>query len=117
MSENSSQGLSAAADFYRRRDKWIDWCLERDDLNPTTRVVGLWMARRMNVETLDTWYQMSTMAAKLGMKTRTIIRAVQALEEAEMIVVRRDGRRGLKKAVNRYELVFPWGEGDKIDTL
>lgn len=117
MSENSLQALSAAADFYRRRDKWIDWCLERDDLNPTARVVGVWMARRINVDTLDTWHQMSTMAAKLGMKTRTIIRAVQALEEAEMIVVRRDGRRGIKKAVNRYELVFPWGEGDKIDTL
>lgn len=117
MNENSSQALSAVADFYRRRDKWIDWCLERDDLNPTARVVGVWMARRMNIETLDTWYQMSTMGAKLGMKTRTIIRAVQSLEDAGMIVVRRDGRRGIKKAVNRYELVFPWGEGDKSDTL
>lgn len=108
MNENSSQALSAAADFYRRRDKWIDWCLERTDLHQTTRLIGVWIARRMNHQTLDTWYQISTIADKLGVKPRTIIRAIQALEEAEMIVVRRDGRRGLKKAVNRYELVFPW---------
>ena len=109
MNENSSQALAAAADFYRQRDRWIDWCIERDDLHQTVRLVGVWMARRINPQTLDTWYQISTIAEKLGVKPRTVIRSIQALEKADMIVVRRAGRRGVKKAVNRYELVFPWG--------
>lgn len=101
---NSSQ--SSAADFYRRRDQWIDWILERDDMHQTVRLVGVWLARRMNRETGDTWFKVQTIAVRLGVTPRTVIRALHKLEKDGAILVIREGRRGLKRAVNRYRLML-----------
>lgn len=82
---------------------------ERDDLHPTDRLIGIWIARRISADgPRRTWYQVSTIAEKIGVSPRTVIRAVLKLEGEGLIIVRRDGRRGVKKAVNKYELVFPW---------
>lgn len=100
---------SEANGFYRRRDMWEDYVSERDDLHPTDRLIGIWIARRISADgARRMWYQISTIAEKVGVSSRTVIRAVHKLEGEGLIIVRRDGRRGLKKAVNQYELVFPW---------
>ncbi|WP_159585963.1 helix-turn-helix domain-containing protein [Chelativorans xinjiangense] len=99
---------SGEAGFHRNRNEWVDYVLERDDLHPTIRLIGCWIARRINENTRDTWYQVSTIALKTGVSSRTVIRAVATLEGEELLFVRRDGQRGRQKAVNRYELLYPW---------
>lgn len=100
---------SEATGFYRRRDMWEDLLTERDDIHPTTRLIGIWIARRIGADgPRQSWYQTSTIAERIGVSVRTVIRAVQTLEGEGLMLVRRDGRRGIKKAVNKYELVFPW---------
>lgn len=95
--------------FYRRRDMWEDYVSERASLHPTTRLVGMWIARRISADgPRQMWYQVSTIGERLDLSSRTIIRAVKALEREGVLLVRRDRRRGLKSAVNQYELVFPW---------
>lgn len=103
----SNQSDSTA--FYRRRDMWEDYLSERTDLHPTDRLVGIWIARRISADgARQTWYQVSTIADRIGVSVRTVIRSVQKLEGEGLLIVRRDSRRGVKKAVNKYELVFPW---------
>lgn len=100
---------SEATGFYRRRDAWEDYLSERVDLHPTDRLIGIWIARRISADgPKQSWYQVSTIAERIGVGPRTVIRAVQKLEGEGLLLVRRDGRRGIKKAVNKYELVFPW---------
>lgn len=95
--------------FYRLRDMWEDYLSERSDIHPTDRLIGIWIARRISADgARRMWYQVSTIADRIGVSPRTVIRAVQKLEGEGLIIVRRDGRRGLKRAVNQYELVFPW---------
>lgn len=109
MAENSSSGQPESNSFYRNRDTWEDMLSERDDIHPTTRLIGIWIARRISADgARRTWYQVSTIALKIGVAPRTVMRAIQTLEGEGLIIVRRDGRRGIKKAVNQYELVFPW---------
>lgn len=108
MTKNFPPELSAAGEFYRNRDLWTTHVAERVDIHPTTRLVGIWIGQRVNRHTDNTWHQASTIAAKLGVSVRTVLRAVKTLEGEGLIVVRRDGRRGIKKAVNRYEMVYPW---------
>ena len=97
-----------AGEFYRLRDRWLDYVAERADIHPTTRLVAIWIARRINPRTKDTWHQISTIARCLGLSTRTVIRAIRALENEGLLLVRRGGPRGKRAAVNRYEMVGPW---------
>lgn len=90
--------------FNERRGLWIDYVSERTELTPATRLIGIWLARRMNHRTEDTWYQVSTIAVRIGQTPRNVMRATKALEDAGLLLIFRDGRRGVKKAVNRYEL-------------
>ena len=108
VTEKRLSNQSDASRFYEMRDKWEDILSERDDLHPTTRLIGIWLARRISYGSKGraTWYPMSVIAERIGVTERTVIRAVAALEKAGLIIVRRDGRRGMKQAVNRYELVF-----------
>ncbi len=95
--------------FNERRGMWIDYVSERTEMHPTVRLIGIWLARRINWRTDDTWYQVSTIAIRVGQSPRTVIRAIQELEKAGLLLVRRDGRRGTRTAVNRYALLFPIG--------
>lgn len=95
--------------FYKRRDMWEDYVSERIEIHPTTRLIGIWIARRISADgPRQMWYQVSTIAEKLGVSGRTVMRAVKTLEKEGVLLVRRDRRRGQKSAVNQYELVFPW---------
>lgn len=109
MTENIATADDEKSGFYRRRDAWEDYVSERSDLHPTDRLIGIWIARRISADgARQTWYQVSTIADRIGVSSRTVIRAVQKLEEEGLLLVRRDGRRGMRKAVNKYELIFPW---------
>lgn len=109
MTKIALDNQSESYGFYRRRDMWEDYLSERIDLHPTDRLIGIWIARRISADgPRQNWYQVSTIAEKVGVSARTVMRAVQKLEGEGLLLVRRDSRRGIKKAVNRYELVFPW---------
>lgn len=98
-----------STNFYRLRDAWEDYVSERSDLHPTDRLIGIWIARRISSDgSRRMWYQISTIADRIGVSARTVMRSVHKLESEGLIIVRRNGRRGIKKAVNQYELVFPW---------
>jgi DNA-binding MarR family transcriptional regulator len=109
MTKNAVSNQSESTGFYQRRDAWEDYLSERTDIHPTDRLIGIWIARRISADgPRNTWYQVSTIAERLGVSARTVMRGVQKLEGEGLLIVRRDSRRGVKKAVNKYELVFPW---------
>lgn len=118
MNEKSSPPHNKPPATYNvRRGIWIDYVSERTELTPATRLIGIWLARRMNHRTEDTWYQVATIGLKIGQTPRNVMRATSALEKAGLLRIIRDGRRGVKKAVNRYELLFPWPQSDENVTL
>lgn len=109
MSSKILDNQTGASAFYKRRNMWEDYVSERKVLHPTHRLVGIWIARRINADgPRNMWYQVSTIGEKLDLSPRTIIRAVKALEKEGVLLVRRDRQRGKNTAVNQYELVFPW---------
>lgn len=108
MLKNFPPELSLAGVFYRDRDKWIEHVMERDDIHATARLIGCWIAMRINRKTRDTWHQESTIAERLNVSVRTVIRAIRQLEDEKLILVKREGRRGIKSAVNHYEMIYPW---------
>jgi len=95
--------------FYRRRDMWEDYVSTRLTLHASERLIGIWIARRISADgPRNTWYQVTTIAEKLGVSSRTVMRATKKLEQEGLLLIRRDRQRGKKTAVNQYELVFPW---------
>ncbi|KFB11065.1 helix-turn-helix domain-containing protein [Nitratireductor basaltis] len=122
MTEKKSPDDPLKANFYRRRDAWIDHVLTVNDLSPMARVVGVWIARRINYRKGHMWYKIETMAKKFEVTPRTIIRAVKELEGyradkktgevtqtgEQLLLVKRDSQRGKNTAVNKYEIIAPW---------
>lgn len=109
MAKTNEDELTLAGRFYRDRDKWLRYLMTHTDIKETTaRLVGCYIGMNINRETRDLWKQETTIATDLGISRSTVMRSVRALEDAELVEVKRDGRRGMKKAVNRYSMVFPW---------
>jgi DNA-binding MarR family transcriptional regulator len=99
--------LSEAGAWYRDIAEWRRYVQERDDLSVTDRFVGCFIADRINRADEEMWFKQQTMALKIGVSTDTVGRATKRLELEGLISITR-GRRGLRIAVNRYELLFPW---------
>lgn len=119
MTEKKSANDLLKTSFYKRRDNWIDHVLTVNDLSPMARVLGVWIARRINHRKGCTWYKVETMAKKFDVWPRTITRAIQELEGyrtnkktnekertgPQLLLVRRDQPRGRKTSINRYEII------------
>jgi hypothetical protein len=92
-----------AAHFLRRRDTWIRWVIENEDLDFSARVVGVHLAMRMNMRDQMAWPNVKTIAKSVGMSDRQARRAIAELEKENALYVARIDGRG-----SRYYLRFPW---------
>lgn len=92
-----------AAHFLRRRDTWIRWVVENEDLDFSARVVGVHLAMRMNMRDQMAWPNIKTIAKSVGMSDRQARRAISELEKENALYVARIEGRG-----SRYYLRFPW---------
>jgi hypothetical protein len=99
----------AAAAFYDKRRKWLDWISEHDEISHAAFRVGYFIARRMNGDNQCCWFSVPAIAKRLGsgavrddaghirkvkrVSTRTVSDAIIELELAgALIVVRKPGR-------------------------
>jgi DNA-binding transcriptional regulator GbsR (MarR family) len=76
--------------------------LERDDLTPIARMVGVHLAMRMNVKSQSAWPNIATVGRALGFSHRHVSRAISELEAGKALLVIRHAGRG-----SRYFLWLP----------
>lgn len=96
----------AAAAFYEKRRKWIDYTCELTSLSDRGFRVGHWLAKRMNGQDQCCWYTIDEIAKRMGVKKHTVIRAIADLENERVMVVVREHR---KPNVYYIRLPFEWG--------
>lgn len=101
MTKQPATGVGTAAHFLRRRDMWIRWVVE-SDLEFSTRVVGVHIAMRMNINNQVAWPNVRTIAKSVGLSDRQTRRAISNLEEFNALYVAREEGKG-----SRYYLRFP----------
>ena len=109
MLKNFPPELSLAGVFYRDRDQWLRHVMTCTEIEvPAHRLVGCYIGININRTTRDMWKMETTIADDMGVSRSTVARAIRVLRDLKLIEVKQEGRRGLKKAVNRYSMVFPW---------
>lgn len=91
------------ADFLRNREKWIRALVEDARLSHATVRVGVHIALRINAEDREAWPATKTMAKSTGVHVRSVIRAIDAMEETGYLLMARK-----RNAGNRYWLRFFW---------
>lgn len=96
----------AAAAFYDKRRKWIDFTCEMTSLPDRAFRVGHWLAKKMNGQDQCCWYTIDEIARRLGVKKRTVIRAIAELEDAGVMVIVREHRKP-----NVYYIRLPFDLG------
>ncbi|HBQ33376.1 MAG TPA: hypothetical protein DD739_11950 [Ochrobactrum anthropi] len=97
-------GMTKAA-YLRNRDAWIRMLVDDLDLSHATVRVGLHIAMRINGTDKDAWPSTATIAKLTGVSVRSVISALQALEDAGYLLCARKRNVG-----NRYWLRFKWAE-------
>ena len=101
-------GLSDSGVFYRDRDEWLRYLTTRSDYDASTRVIGCYIALRINPETRETWPKQTTIADDTGLAVMTVKRAVWRLVSDRLLSVRvRRPIIGGRNPVNHYSLVHP----------
>lgn len=90
-------------EFLRKRDKWIRALVEDVRLSHATVRVGVHIALRINGEDREAWPSTMTMAKSTGVGVRSVIRAIDAMEETGYLLMARKRNVG-----NRYWLRFFW---------
>ena len=108
MEKTNEDKLTLAGRFYRDRDQWLRHLMTRTDIKETARLVGCYIGMNINREQRVLWKMEGTIALDLGISRSTVTRYIKVLEGEDLIEVTRNGRRGVKKAVNHYSMVFPW---------
>lgn len=90
---NQNDNGEAAAAFYDKRRKWMDFICEMDRVSHATFRVGYWLARKMNGEDQCCWWSVGQIAKQVGVSTKTVTEATAELEALGlMLVVRKKGR-------------------------
>lgn len=105
MNLKNDDGQAAAA-FYDKRRKWLDFICEMDALTDRAFRVGYWLAKRMNGQDQCCWYGIKQVAKALCMSEATVMRAVSELEKEGVLIVVREHRKS-----NSYSLRLPFGDG------
>ena len=83
----------AAAAFYDKRRKWLDFICELDGLDDRSFRIGYFLAKRMNGKDQCCWYTHAQIAKILGVSQHKVIRAVANLEDKGVLLVVRSHRK------------------------
>lgn len=102
MTKNSTNEVRA---YLKNRDLWIRMLVDDLDMSHTTVRVGLHIAMRINGAERDAWPSTATIAKLTGVSVRSVISALQSLEDAGYLLCARKRNVG-----NRYWLRFKWNE-------
>jgi len=102
MNLKNDDGQAAAA-FYDKRRKWLDFICEMDGLSDRAFRVGYWLAKRMNGSDQCCWYGMKEISKRLTMSEDKVLRAVAELEERGVMIVVREHRKS-----NSYFIRLPF---------
>jgi len=104
MDMRNDNGEAAAA-FYEKRRKWLDYTCELGGLSDRAFRVGYWLAKKMNGDNQCCWYTIKQISKQLGISPDTAIRAISELEDERVMVVVRSHR---KPNVYYIRLPFEW---------
>ncbi|NTE87239.1 helix-turn-helix domain-containing protein [Agrobacterium rubi] len=102
MNLKNDDGQAAAA-FYDKRRKWLDFICVMDGLSDRAFRVGYWLAKRMNGQDQSCWYGVKEIAKRLSMSEDKVLRAVAELEEEGVLIVVREHRKS-----NVYYIRLPY---------
>lgn len=87
--------------------------LSQFDITPTAKLVLLYLTTCYNPKKAEIFPKQKTIAAKIGVSERSVVRAVQELFKAGLILIE-------CKTTNRYKIVAKWGsykpENEKVFT-
>lgn len=96
----------AAAAFYDKRRKWLDFTCEMGALSDRAFRVGHWLAKRMNANDKCCWYTQEQIAKLMGKSQAYVIRATAELESEGVLVIVKEHRKP-----NRYFIRLPFDFG------
>jgi hypothetical protein len=104
MNIRNDNGEAAAA-FYDKRRKWLDFVCGMSVSDRAFRV-GYWLAKRMDGEKQYCYYGHKAISKALGISVDKVARAVAELEEHGVLVVAREHRK-----TNIYYIRLPFDFG------
>ena len=105
MLKRNDSGEAAAA-FYDKRRKWLDYTCQMNGLSDRAFRVGYWLAKRMNGEDQCCWYGIKQIAKALSLSQATVMRAVSEPEKEGVLIVVREHRKS-----NSYSIRLPFDFG------
>lgn len=105
MLQRNDNGEAAAA-FYDKRRKWLDFICDLSGVDDRAFRVGYWLAKRMNGNDQCCWFAIKTIAKAMGISQAKVMRAVATLENQGVMVVVREHRKP-----NVYYIQLPFDLG------
>lgn len=105
MLKRNDSGEAAAA-FYDKRRKWLDFTCEMTGLSDRAFRVGHWLAKKMNGHDQCCWYTQKQIAKLMGISEDKVIRAVAELVDKGVMIVVKDHRKA-----NHYYIRLPFDFG------
>jgi hypothetical protein len=103
---NRNDNGEAAAAFYDKRRKWLDFTCELSGLSDRAFRVGHWLAKKMNGRDQCCWYTHAQIAKGLGISQDKVIRAIAELEGEGVLIVVKEHRKP-----NHYYIRLPFELG------
>jgi hypothetical protein len=104
--EIRNENGEAAAAFYDKRRRWLDYVCEFAGVSDRAFRVGYWLAKKMNGRDQSCWYKHSQIAKALEISVDKVARAVAELENAHVLIVVRSHRQA-----NTYHIRLPYDLG------
>jgi hypothetical protein len=105
MLKRNDNGEAAAA-FYEKRRKWLDYICEVDALSDRAFRVGYWLAKKMNGNDQCCWYTHKQIANRLQISEDKVVRSISELVDEHVLVVVKEHR---KPNVYYIRLPFDFG--------
>ncbi len=105
LKRNDDNGEAAAA-FYDKRRKWLDFTCEMTGLSDRAFRVGHWLAKKMNGDDQCCWYSQGEIAKQMGKSLDYVIRGTAELEDKGVMIIVRAHRKS-----NYYYIRLPFDFG------
>lgn len=105
MLQRNDNGEAAAA-FYDKRRRWLDFVCEMDGLSDRAFRVGFFLAKRMDGQKQHCYYRHDQIGKRLGMSVDKVARAILELEDRCVLIVVRTHRQP-----NSYSIRLPFDLG------